>query len=296
MFLVWPLLAAGESPAEPWLPGAGGSPAGRESPSLLGEMLLAQSDPAFEPGDLDPITDGPLDMPPSNPEEGQAQEPEQAGEQPPESDAQSAQQEPAPEGQLGQPPADEEPPLVPVEDTGEETGGEDAAPPDGETMPAEPAAVQPAAPATMTPEEPAAAPMTQPLPVAPTPVTAAPPPPQSAEKDQPLFDEPQQVRIAVLNGSGKPGRAGMISMLLNKFRSRDLQKKLGKDIIVVNYSNLATRMKKRKSIIYYRPGFMRAALLVADAMPGRQSVEPMPPGYEEKIGIDLEILVGGEAW
>ena len=109
-----------------------------------------------------------------------------------------------------------------------------------------------------------------------------------------LFDSGSNaVRIAVLNASGKPRRAGMVAFFLEEHRKKSLEKKLGKRISVVNLSNLPGK-SQRKSVIYYRPGNLRAALLMANAIPGKLTVEPMNDERPQKIGIDIEIRIGRE--
>ena len=46
------------------------------------------------------------------------------------------------------------------------------------------------------------------------------------------------------------------------------------------------------NVVFYRPQFLRAALLIAKAIPGEQSVRPMTPDRLQKSGIDVEIVLG----
>ena len=60
---------------------------------------------------------------------------------------------------------------------------------------------------------------------------------------------------------------------------------------VVNVSN-APAFDIGETTMYYRQGFLRAALLIARTLPGDQEVEAMRPEMEERTGIDLEIWLG----
>ncbi len=107
------------------------------------------------------------------------------------------------------------------------------------------------------------------------------------------YPDPYSVRVAVLNASGLPRRAGMVAFFLEAFQGRRIEKKLGKRISVVNLSNLPG-VRLRRTVISYRPGNLRAALLMADVIPGKQVVTPMNEERSGKIGIDVEIRVGRE--
>lgn len=102
------------------------------------------------------------------------------------------------------------------------------------------------------------------------------------------------IRISVLNGSGNPRQGGVVTALLNDYHRDSLERRIGQKIVVVNASTLQTSGPVR-SVVYYRPGFMRAAMTVASVIPGRQAVLPMGREQKAKIGIDLEILLGRDS-
>ena len=99
--------------------------------------------------------------------------------------------------------------------------------------------------------------------------------------------------MAVLNASGRAKGAALITFLLEEYRRKELETKIGKLISVVNQSRLMGKRLKN-SIISYRPGNLRAALIMADVIPGKQTVIPMVPESTPKIGVDVEIRVGME--
>ncbi len=106
-------------------------------------------------------------------------------------------------------------------------------------------------------------------------------------------DNPTRIRVVVLNAPGQAKLGGMVAFLLEEYRRKELERKIGKKIAVVNTSSLTTGV--RESIIFYRPGHLRAALIMADVIPGKQAVRPMVPNARGKIGIDVEIRLGREA-
>ena len=124
----------------------------------------------------------------------------------------------------------------------------------------------------------------------------------TAQEDQPWSENelsnfyqphPTALRVAVLNASGRSKGAALITFLLEEYRRKELETKIGKLISVVNQSRLMGKRLKN-SIIFYRPGNLRAALIMADVIPGKQTVIPMVPESTPKIGVDVEIRVGME--
>ena len=216
----------------------------------------------------------------------------------------------------GQPAASETAPSAAPE-TVQPAAPEAAQPADSETAPpaapetAQPDALtapetaQPAASETAPPAAPEAAPqMSGQAPVAEEATTeAAPPvPPRQILSDREWSrgalenlhgPHPTAVRVAILDTSGKSSRAGLIAFLLEDYRRRHLETRIGKRISVVNQSRMSAG-KLRNSVIYYRPGNLRAALMMAEVIPGKQIVTPMGRNARDQIGVDIEIQVGRE--
>jgi len=104
---------------------------------------------------------------------------------------------------------------------------------------------------------------------------------------------PERVSVAILTPRGKRKAGEAIAFILGKFQRGRLEQRIGKRIVVVNRSNL-NQPPGPRSVIAYRPGFLRAALLMAETIPGEQEVVRMGIGHTRKIGIDVEITVGRE--
>lgn len=102
-----------------------------------------------------------------------------------------------------------------------------------------------------------------------------------------------RVRIAILDVSGTLIRANNIALLLTQFRRRELEEKIGMKIELANWSKDNLR-PRRGNVIYYRSGFLRAAMLVAKVVPGEQTVIPMPKAFAAKTGVDVEIHLEAE--
>ncbi len=118
--------------------------------------------------------------------------------------------------------------------------------------------------------------------------------PTPAEQALALDDDPPtRVRVAVLNASGKAGGANTVALLLGDYKRRALEDQLGLQIELVNLST-ADLVRPGRTVIYYRPEFLRAALIMARAIPGEQYIAPMRPLELKKAGMDVEIVVGTE--
>jgi hypothetical protein len=106
-----------------------------------------------------------------------------------------------------------------------------------------------------------------------------PPPPSTA------------VRVAILDSSPSLERAGRIAVLLTRFRKRELEEHIGMKIELANVSS-TPEQPAMGNVVFYRPDFLRAAALLAKAIPGDQSVRIMTPEMQASSGVDVEILLG----
>lgn len=127
--------------------------------------------------------------------------------------------------------------------------------------------------------------------------SVVPPPPAGLiameEEAEGAGEPPTRVRIAILNATGKPGGANKIALLLSEVKRRALEDQIGLQIEVVNLST-AEGVRPGRSVLFYRPVFLRAALAMAQAIPGDQLVQPMRPAGLKRAGVDVEIVVGEE--
>jgi hypothetical protein len=118
--------------------------------------------------------------------------------------------------------------------------------------------------------------------------------PTLAEKNQSLLYEhaaPTRVRIAIVNATGHPNGAAKVAVLLGEYQRRPLEDKMGLKIELVNLSTGYDRTKT-PAVVYYRPGYLRAALLLAQAIPGDTMVAAMRPQALKRAGLDVEVVVG----
>jgi hypothetical protein len=102
-----------------------------------------------------------------------------------------------------------------------------------------------------------------------------------------------RVRIAILNATGKPTGAAKVAVLLGDYRRRPLEDKMGLKIELVNIST-SYQKTQAPAVVYYRPGFLRAALILARGIPGDTIVAAMRPEALKRAGVDVEVVVGEE--
>lgn len=100
-----------------------------------------------------------------------------------------------------------------------------------------------------------------------------------------------RVRVAILDSSPSLQLGSRIAVLLTHFRKRELEQHIGMKIEVANVSS-TPRQPAMGNVVFYRPKYLRAAALLAKAIPGAQSVREMPPEMLASSGVDVEILLG----
>ena len=118
--------------------------------------------------------------------------------------------------------------------------------------------------------------------------------PTQAEINEALLyahQPPTRVRIAIVNATGNPNGAAKVAVLLSEYRRLPLEDKMGLKIDVTNISTGYDRTQA-PAVVYYRPGFLRAALLLAQAIPGDTMVSAMRPQALKRAGMDVEVVVG----
>jgi hypothetical protein len=117
--------------------------------------------------------------------------------------------------------------------------------------------------------------------------------PSAEPEESVLFEHepPTRVRISILNATGAPDGAAKVAVLLGDYRRRHLEDKMGLKIELVNISTGDGRIPAPVAV-YYRPGFLRAALLLARAIPGDTVVSAMRPQALKRAGVDVEVVVG----
>jgi hypothetical protein len=107
----------------------------------------------------------------------------------------------------------------------------------------------------------------------------------------PWQTRPTLLRVAVLNASGGPDRASQVAVMLMDLRRVSLERKIGMHLEIANVSR-APGAGQAHSVVYYREGYLRAALALAEILPGEQALEPMPRERARRKGIDVEIWLG----
>lgn len=108
----------------------------------------------------------------------------------------------------------------------------------------------------------------------------------------PWLSRPTLVQVAIVNATSAPGLASQVSVLLTDVRRLALERQMGMRLEVVNASSTEERLTR--TVIYYREGFLRAALTIAEELPRDQRMEPMMPEQARRLGVDVEIWLGKE--
>jgi hypothetical protein len=62
--------------------------------------------------------------------------------------------------------------------------------------------------------------------------------------------------------------------------------------VKVSYISRHDQSAGKANVIHYRPGALKAALQVAEVLPGEQSLEPMSAEEEARAAVDLVIYLG----
>lgn len=118
--------------------------------------------------------------------------------------------------------------------------------------------------------------------------------PSQAEINESLLyahEPPTRVRIAIINATGEANGAAKVAVLLSDYRRRPLEDKMGLKMELVNISTGYDRTPV-PAVVYYRPDFLRAALILAQAIPGDTMVSAMRPQALKRAGVDVEVVVG----
>jgi hypothetical protein len=103
--------------------------------------------------------------------------------------------------------------------------------------------------------------------------------------------QPGQVRVAVLYGPGQERSAVGVATVIDTWRKDQLAKSVGMPVKVAFLSR-HDQSAGRENRIRYRPGALKAALQVAEVLPGEQSLEPMSAEEETRSAVDLVIYLG----
>lgn len=99
------------------------------------------------------------------------------------------------------------------------------------------------------------------------------------------------VRVAVLSHAKRPKSGEYIGLLVGTLQRDWLESQLGRplDVVVVSREHYG---ENGNSVIHFRKGYLKPAMLIASTMPEFQIVRPMTPAEAEVAGVDVLILTG----
>ena len=101
-----------------------------------------------------------------------------------------------------------------------------------------------------------------------------------------------QLNIAILNASPKIGVAHSFAVMLDRMQKLKIEKRMGMKLNVVNISSVQEQTILPKTKIYFHANLLKAALILAEILPGEQVLEPVPDSRTSELANDVEIYVG----
>jgi hypothetical protein len=101
-----------------------------------------------------------------------------------------------------------------------------------------------------------------------------------------------QLNVAVLNASPNLGAAQSFAVMLDRKQKRTIEKRMGMKLNIVNISSVREQTVLPKTKIYFHANLLKAALILAEVLPGEQVLEPVPASRNSKLSTDVEIYVG----
>ena len=101
-----------------------------------------------------------------------------------------------------------------------------------------------------------------------------------------------QLNVAVLNASTNAGAAQSFAVMLDRKQKRTIEKRMGMKLNIVNISSVRKQTILPKTKIYFHANLLKAALILAEVLPGEQVLEPVPDSRTNKQSTDIEIYVG----
>jgi len=101
-----------------------------------------------------------------------------------------------------------------------------------------------------------------------------------------------QLNVAILNASPHLGGAQRLAMMLNHQKKRLIEKRMGMKLKIVNISSVKEQTILPKTKIYFHANFFKAALILAEFLPGEQILEPLSDSRGSNLATDVKIYVG----
>ena len=101
-----------------------------------------------------------------------------------------------------------------------------------------------------------------------------------------------QLNVTVLNASTNHGAAQSFAVMLDRKQKRTIEKRMGMNLNIINISSVREQTILPKTKIYFHANLLKAALILAEVLPGEQVLEPVPASRNSKLSTDVEIYVG----
>jgi len=101
-----------------------------------------------------------------------------------------------------------------------------------------------------------------------------------------------QLNVAVLNASNNLDAAQSLAAMLGRSQKKNIEKRMGMKLKIINISSVRENTILPRTKIYFHANLLRAALILADFIPGSQVLEPVPFTRKSKLSTDVQIYVG----
>ena len=101
-----------------------------------------------------------------------------------------------------------------------------------------------------------------------------------------------QLNVAILNASPHLGGAQRLAVMLDRQQKGMIEKRMGMKLKIVNISSVREQTILPKTMIYFHANFLKAALILAEVLPGEQVLEPVPDSLVSNLATDVKIYVG----
>ena len=101
-----------------------------------------------------------------------------------------------------------------------------------------------------------------------------------------------QLNVAILNASHNLDAAQNLAAMLVRNQKKNIEKRMGMKLKIINISSVSQNTILPRTKIYFHANLLRAALILADYLPGEQVLEPVPYKRENKLSTDVQIYVG----
>jgi len=101
-----------------------------------------------------------------------------------------------------------------------------------------------------------------------------------------------QLNVAILNASHNLDAAQSLAAMLVRSQKKNIEERMGMKLKIINISSVSHNTILPRTKIYFHANLLRAALILAEFLPGEQVLQPVPDRRDSKLSTDVQIFVG----